>query len=86
MKGYPYHRAISRPQDSSNISDGEGIYDCRVRAYTDNTNMSIVTAGSLGAAELLNISLAISLPVFFIAAPVLGTAGFFLGKRQSKAK
>jgi len=42
-------------------------------------------AGSLGAAELLNISLAVSLPAFFVAAPVLGTAGFFLGKRWTKA-
>jgi hypothetical protein len=39
-------------------------------------------AGSLGAAELLNISLAISLPAFFIAAPVLGAVGFRVRRRK----
>ena len=39
-------------------------------------------AGSLGAAELWNIDLAISLPAFFVAAPVLGTVGFRLGRRK----
>jgi biotin transporter BioY len=39
-------------------------------------------AGSLGVAELMHIALAISLPAYFVATPLLGTAGFFIGKRS----
>ena len=41
-------------------------------------------AGSLGVAELMHIALVISLPVYFVIAPLLATAGFFLGKRHKK--